>query len=473
MANAVRLRTLLLRDAILPGVIASLLLAGAFTLDRGRNLQGLYAEQTTHIAERLADTLPRRPGAAQSAALQAALVAGSDRHLARIEVHEGATIFDAAGPPREALARHVVASAAMPRRVGQPVLQVTVFRGNAPLVAELQRTWLAGAIIAAGIGLLAWLATLRLLAHTARPMEDAGEALAALVRGDADPQPVAGGTLEANALGRQVDGVRAYLRGLIARTSSDRLTTDTQNLTSLRDAAAALRSKGRFLAETSHHFRQPLQTLQLYVTGLRAEAGDAHREALLQMQRGIDDMTVLLDGLLELSQLDAGLVKPNARAFALADLLRRELAPLRDDAARAGVEVLVRAGGCVLYTDGALLGRLLRQLVTNAIRHAPGGRVLVAVRRRGRGARIEVRDNGEGIAIIHHRRIFDEFVQLGEPDAPSRPGYGLGLALASRLARVLRSRIEIRSAPGRGSIFWLDLPRLPANLAPPQRWLSA
>src|SRR6202012_696558 len=101
------------------------------------------------------------------------------------------------------------------------------------------------------------------------------------------------------------------------------------------------------------------------------------------------------------------------------------------------------------------------QLASNAIANAPEGRVLIAARRRGQAIRIEVRDNGPGIAVIHQQRIFEEFVQLQASESDRRGGYGLGLAIPERLARLLGTRIGLRSEPGRGSTFWFDLPRMP------------
>lgn len=327
-----------------------------------------------------------------------------------------------------------------------------------------------GALIAGGILLIAWLSLQRLRARAERPVLEACEVLKAFADGDYALPATATGNVETAALASALAETGARMREIVAHASDDFQETTLQRLDSLRDAQSAMRSKSRFLAEVSHHFRQPLQGLQLLVVALLANPDQPQRDTLARMQRDIARMTPLLDGLLELSQLDAGLVEPSPQPVAIAAVLERELAPLRQRAMRAQVRLVLRGGRQVLHTDSALLGRLLRQLVDNAIEHAPGRPVLVAARWRRRGVRIEVRDGGPGISILHQRRIFDEFVQLRDAGAPA--GYGLGLAMASRLAALLGSRIDVRSEPGRGSTFVVDLPRMSAGAARQQR-LSA
>lgn len=330
-----------------------------------------------------------------------------------------------------------------------------------------------GALIAAGILLLGWLSLQRLRSRAERPIREACEALDAFARGDYAAPATPPANRETAALADLLEATGARLREIVAHASDDRQEITLQRLDSLRDAQAAMRSKSRFLGEVSHHFRQPLQGLQLLVIALLANPQQPQREALVQMQRDIARMTPLLDRLVELSQLDAGLVEPSPQPVLVAATLERELEPLRPRAAQAQVRLVLHGGRQVLHIDSALLGRLLRLLVENAIEHAAGRPVLVAARWRRRGVRIEVRDKGAGIPVLNQRRIFDEFVQLPDANATGRSGYGLGLAVAARLAALLGSRIEVRSAPGLGSTFAVDLPRLRAATVPRPQKLSA
>ena len=157
--------------------------------------------------------------------------------------------------------------------------------------------------------------------------------------------------------------------------------------------------------------------------------------------------------------------------FSAAELFMRDRNALAQSAAQQRVTLAWRGSQHSLHGDADVAASLLFQLASNAIAHAPeGGRVLIAARRRGQAVRIEVRDNGPGIAVIHQQRIFEEFVQLQAGESERRGGYGLGLAIAERLARLLGTRIGLRSEPGRGSTFWFELPRMPVmERHPPQR----
>jgi len=170
----------------------------------------------------------------------------------------------------------------------------------------------------------------------------------------------------------------------------------------------------------------------------------------------------LLDALLEISRLDAGVIAVKPVGFTAAELFMRDRTSLNHEAAQQHVALSWRGSQHRLHGDADVAASLLYQLASNAIANAPGGRVLIAARRRGQAIRIEVRDNGPGIAVIHQQRIFEEFVQLQTAENERRNGYGLGLAIAERLARLLGTRIGLRSEPGQGSTFWFDLPRMPA-----------
>ena len=231
----------------------------------------------------------------------------------------------------------------------------------------------------------------------------------------------------------------------------------------------AMRAKDRFLAAISHDLRQPLQSMDLALEGLRRDAGPAQAREIAQLQAGMHTLTDVLDGLLLMSQLDAGALQAQSAPCPLQELFAEMLAAQADNARGAGVTLHARAGTLAAYTDPGMLAGLLARLLDNAIKASPrGGRVLLAARRHGTGIRIEVRDGGIGIAPIHQPRVFDEFFQVGNPERDRRKGFGLGLPIVSRLAALLGTRVELRSRLHAGSCFWLVLPRASVLQRPPR-----
>lgn len=231
----------------------------------------------------------------------------------------------------------------------------------------------------------------------------------------------------------------------------------------------AIRAKDRFLAAISHDLRQPLQSMDLALEGLRRHPAPAQAHEVAQLQAGMHTLTDVLDGLLLMSQLDAGALQAQSAPCPLQELFAEMLAAQADNARGAGVTLHARAGTLAAYTDPGMLAGLLARLLDNAIKASPrGGRVLLAARRHGTGIRIEVRDGGIGIAPIHQPRVFDEFFQVGNPERDRRKGFGLGLPIVSRLAALLGTRVELRSRLHAGSCFWLVLPRASVLQRPPR-----
>ncbi|TAK96481.1 MAG: response regulator, partial [Aquabacterium sp.] len=165
-----------------------------------------------------------------------------------------------------------------------------------------------------------------------------------------------------------------------------------------------------------------------------------------------------LNTLMDFSKVDAGVVKPQMQPFALQPMLRkleREMAPLAEE---KGLAFRMRDTSVILHADPALVEMILRNLVLNAIRYTERGAVLMACRRRGARAVVEVWDTGIGIPDDHHEEIFREFHQLGNPERDRRKGLGLGLAIVEGLARAMSVDVSLKSVPGRGSVFRLGLP---------------
>ncbi len=228
----------------------------------------------------------------------------------------------------------------------------------------------------------------------------------------------------------------------------------------MNQSDGAIRAKERFLAAANHDLRQPLQSMDLALEQLRRAALPAQGPEIEQLASGMRTMTEALDGLLLLSQLDAGTLQAHAMACELQPLFAELLDAQTYTASQAGVALHVMGSTHAVFTDPGMLGGLLGRVLDNAIKAAPrGGRVLLAARIRGDRVRIEIRDNGIGIAPVHQPRVFDEFFQVGNSERDHRKGFGLGLSIVSRLAALLGTRVELRSRLHGGSCFWLDLPR--------------
>lgn len=237
----------------------------------------------------------------------------------------------------------------------------------------------------------------------------------------------------------------------------------------MQQADGAQRAKERFLAASNHDLRQPLQAMDLALARLRRDAQPAQHADIAGVQDGIRTMADILDGLLLLSQLEADSLQAQLVTCDLQDLFAELLTAHHDRAQRAGVTLHANAHALAVTTDPGMLAGMLGRLLDNAINATPsGGRILLAARVRSERIRIEVRDSGVGISPIHQPRVFDEFFQVGNPERDHRKGFGLGLAIVSRLAALLGGRVELRSRLHGGSCFRIDLPRATAGKRVPQ-----
>lgn len=218
-------------------------------------------------------------------------------------------------------------------------------------------------------------------------------------------------------------------------------------------------AKSRFLAAASHDLRQPLHALGLLLATLSERVHDDHTAPLMkQIDSAVDAVDAMLNSMLDISKLDAGVVQPKVGPVSLSALLQRLDVEYQPIARLTRNELHVRATKTVGVSDAAMLQRILGNLVSNALRYTLNGRVLVAARRRGDSIRIDVYDTGPGIPAESLEDIFLEFHQLGNPERDRRRGLGLGLAIVKRLAGLLGHPITIRSVVGRGSRFSVTLP---------------
>ena len=225
------------------------------------------------------------------------------------------------------------------------------------------------------------------------------------------------------------------------------------------EAERANLAKSKFLAAASHDLRQPLQSLILFTGVLKGYVqGPRGEQALKQLEHGLGALKALLDSLLDVSQLDAGIVKPEITDFPVSAVLDGIAASYAPVAAAKGLDWRVESCTDGVRSDMTLLGRVLRNLVENAVRYTESGHIRIACRRIEDRLRIEVEDTGIGIPPEQLDRIFDEFHQVGNQARDRTQGLGLGLAIVRRIADLLGHRIETRSRPGEGSIFSIELP---------------
>jgi signal transduction histidine kinase/ActR/RegA family two-component response regulator len=218
-------------------------------------------------------------------------------------------------------------------------------------------------------------------------------------------------------------------------------------------------AKSRFLASASHDLRQPVHALGMFVGALKAqEMSPTARRLVDHIEASVGGLDGLFSALLDVSRLDAGVIAASRCTFPLQPLLRRVCRDLQVQALQKGLMLDWVYTSAVAQSDPVLLERILRNIVTNAVRYTETGRILVGCRR-GARLRIQVWDTGPGIAAEQQDRIFEEFFQLTNPGRDRSQGLGLGLAIVRRLTQLLGHPLRLRSAPGRGAMFEVEVPQ--------------
>jgi Na+/proline symporter/CheY-like chemotaxis protein len=216
--------------------------------------------------------------------------------------------------------------------------------------------------------------------------------------------------------------------------------------------------KTRFLAAAGHDILQPLNAARLYVTTLVDRTGEGPLRPMVEnVGASLESVEEIIGAVLDISRLDGGAMKPEPSVFSVDELLQGlavEFAPI---ARERGLALTVLRCSLAVRTDRRLLRRLLQNLISNAVKYTPAGRVLVGCRRRGGTVSIEVLDTGIGIPLSNQRAIFTEFLRL-EPGMKAAKGLGLGLSIVERIARVLDLPVAVTSRPGAGSRFAVSLP---------------
>lgn len=236
-----------------------------------------------------------------------------------------------------------------------------------------------------------------------------------------------------------------------------------------RDTAhEALVAKSRFLAAASHDLRQPVHALRLLLSaamGLGSD-GSAQVDALLaEMQDSVENLSDLLNALLDVSRLDAGVIVPTIANTGVRPLLRDLNVQFQREAIMADVRLHIVESSCTIRTDALLLRRILANLIANAIKFAEGGAVLVGCRRRGTSLEIQVCDTGKGIEAASLEEIFEEFKQIGNDARQKAKGLGLGLAIVRRIAALLGHPVSVASTVKRGTVFSVSVPLVSGPVA--------
>ncbi len=323
----------------------------------------------------------------------------------------------------------------------------------APLYASMKRTAL---LMLLGL-LLALVVSALLARRMVRPIQALQRGAARLGAGELDQRIEVHTHDELETLAEEFNHMAARLRESHAGLEL-KVAERTEGL------VAANQAKSRFLAAASHDLRQPMHALGLFVAQLRQMVGSPKaRRVVEQAAASARAMEQLLDALLDISKLDAGVLTPHVEDFALESLLTRMQATFEPAAAARGLRLRAIPSHLVARSDPVLLERIVMNLVSNAVRNTDHGGVVIGCRRRGTKVRIEVWDSGRGIPEDKLAEIFQEFVQLANPERDRNKGLGLGLAIVERLALLLGHRIDLRSKPGKGSVFAVELPAGEAN----------
>jgi len=240
----------------------------------------------------------------------------------------------------------------------------------------------------------------------------------------------------------------------------DDLKTQYNHAETLReDAEQANISKSKFLAAASHDLRQPLHALGLFVDALESRIHFKEvKDIVSNIRISTDALSDLLNALLDISKLDAGVLQPKPTDFQLRPVLQRIQTDFSDVAKDKSLSLKIVDCGLVVHTDPTMLERILRNLVSNAIRYTHDGKVLLGCRRQGDNINIQIHDTGIGIEKENLDNIFEEFYQVENPERDRSKGLGLGLAIVKRLSDLINCPINVSSEVDKGTTFQILVP---------------
>lgn len=334
--------------------------------------------------------------------------------------------------------------------VGVSLDQIETFKR-----ATLSRSAISMLLAMALTAVLAW----RLSDRLASQLKHIGHVVEQLACHDLTVRaqlPVGGeiGTLAAG-VNNMAEALQAHRREL-----EQRIYEATADLAAEKDMAErAHQAKSRFFAAASHDLRQPLHALSLFVAALKARNHQVEAQTLIEnIEASTAAMALLFNALLDISRLDAGAVEVHRVHFPLQNMLRDLEQQFGAVTAEKQLRLRFRSCELALFSDPLLIERILGNLIANAIRYTDDGGVLIACRRHCGMVRLSVIDTGRGIPPEQQESVFQEFVQLHNPARNRSNGLGLGLAIVSRLGQLLGHRVHLRSRPGHGSVFSIDVP---------------
>ncbi len=245
----------------------------------------------------------------------------------------------------------------------------------------------------------------------------------------------------------------------VADRTAELLQANIEMMAAKAEAEQVNLAKTKFFAAANHDLLQPLAAARVFASALsERRLSPPNRELVRHALSALDSVDDLLTALLDVAKLDAGVVPASPCSFALADVLKPVAEEYRMIAARRRLRLRVFAGDVVVQTDPKLLSRVLRNLISNALRYSTRGGVLIGHLRHAEGVLVGVWDTGIGIAAEQQDEIFEEFRRLPPGQDSTDRGAGLGLSIVRRISRMLGHRLVVRSMPGRGSFFGVVLP---------------
>ncbi len=482
------IRSRILVIALLPALLTEFGLVAYFTTQALASAESALHVRAANAVRHLAEALPyslAKGDTAQITALLNAEMANSQLAMARVSDAGGQTLArtgnalhaDTPGDPYRQSAVIRLPAAALPDaepsrpgarpdsdvlgqvEVGVALDQVSAFKRDTLLHAALLM------LVALAItGVLAW----RLSTRLAGQLRHVGRVVSRLACDDLTVRTQLPSQGEVGALAAGVNNMAEALQTHRSELEK-RIREATADLAAKMDMAErANQAKSRFFAAASHDLRQPLHALSLFVAALKARSQQPETQTLIDnIEASTAAMELLFNALLDISRLDAGTIETHPVHFPVQKMLRDIEQQFSALAEEKNLRLRFRPCNITLYSDPLLIERILVNLIANAIRYTDDGGVLVACRRRGRMVRLSVIDTGRGIPPDQQESVFQEFVQLHNPARDRSKGLGLGLAIVSRLGRLLGHRVDLRSRPDHGSVFSIDVPCGDAGLIQP------
>jgi signal transduction histidine kinase len=440
--------------AVLPAALATLGAIVVLTRQHLENVTELMRTSGQTVALQVA-TLAQTPlNQMDRRALQRTALAGTSQpHVQQVQIRtaDGEILANAETPDRHRGEGLRVLSPVMGDdgiRTGEVMVEISLDAVTDARKAVYFNVLMVLVASLAGVGLAGWWAARRISA----PIRRLGEAVDRLGAGE-DASVSVAGTSEVRRLQHGFNQAasalaesRRLLQSRIGEATAE-LARKNQQL------ELASQAKTRLLAAASHDLRQPLHALTLFADGLANDETDPVRLTRIgHIRECVESLDRLFSELLNLSQLDAGVLQPQWSDFPLDRLFDEISRNFRPVAEQQGLRLVARKTDAWVRCDYVMLSRILNNLVSNSLRHTVEGGVLIGARRRGRGIRIDVLDTGVGIAPQHQERVFEEFFQVDPLRKPGATrGMGLGLSTVQRLAALLNTRVELNSVPQQGT----------------------